>query len=287
MKLFLSHIILICILTQITARAELVGYWKLDGDFTDSSGNGNDGELFGGSSYSDSVPDTLGNGQSVSFDGTVGTYGSINHGEGGIAITTVPSYTVSMWVQADGTIDNADDRIFSEAISTDNNPLFNMGTKDNGADGTVDLYVRNGAATGHQYSNGEAFDGTWHHVAWVDNEGILDLYIDGVFDKQFDHSAIGAFTPDTTTIGGILRGSDCCNFTGNIDDLAIWDEALSEDDIAALASGAMTPGGPSEDDDEDGLPDAWEEKLVDNLEDLNGLGAGPGPGAGTGDFDGD
>jgi hypothetical protein len=124
-------------------------------------------------------------------------------------------------------------------------------------------------------------------VAWVDNDGILDLYIDGVFDKQFDHSVIEAFTPDTTTIGGILRGTDCCNFTGNIDDLAIWDEALSENDIAALASGAMSPGGPSEDDDEDGLPDAWEEKLVDNLEDLNGLGAGPGPGSGTGDFDGD
>jgi len=270
-----------------TTHAESVGYWKFDGDFTDSSGNGNDGELFGGSSYSDSVPDTLGNGQSVAFDGTVGTYGSINHGEGGIAITTVPSYTVSMWVQADGTIDNADDRIFSEAISTDNNPLFNMGTKDNGADGTVDLYVRNGAQTGHLFSNGEAFDDTWHHVAWVDNDGILDLYIDGVFDKQFDHSVIEAFTPDTTTIGGILRGTDCCNFTGNIDDLAIWDEALSENDIAALASGAMSPGGPSEDDDEDGLPDAWEEKLVDNLEDLNGLGAGPGPGSGTGDFDGD
>ena len=103
--------------------------------------------------------------------------------------------------------------------------------------------MRNGAATGHQYSNGEAFDGTWHHVAWVDNDGILDLYIDGVFDKQFDHSVIGAFTPDTTTIGGILRGSDCCNFTGNIDDLAIWDEALSEDDIAALE--AKTPSASS------------------------------------------
>jgi hypothetical protein len=287
MKLFLFHILLIFILTQIPAQAELIGHWKLDGNFNDSSGNDNNGELFGGATYSDSVPDTLGNGQSVAFDGTVGTYGSINHGEGGIAITTVPSYTVSMWVQADGTIDNADDRIFSEAISTDNNPLFNMGTKDNGADGTVDLYVRNGAQTGHLFSNGEAFDDTWHHVAWVDNDGILDLYIDGVFDKQFDHSVIEAFTPDTTTIGGILRGTDCCNFTGNIDDLAIWDEALSENDIAALASGAMSPGGPSEDDDEDGLPDAWEEKLVDNLEDLNGLGAGPGPGSGTGDFDGD
>ena len=44
---------------------------------------------------------------------------------------------------------------------------------------------------------------------------------------------------------------------------------------------------PPSDLDEDGLPDSWEEKLVDNLEDLNGNGAGPGPGAGTGDFDGD
>ena len=293
MKVFYSHFITIFLLVLCsvimvsTAQAELVGYWKLDGDFTDSSGNGNDGTLFGGAIYSRSIPDAVGTGQSVAFDGTAGTYGSINHGEGGIAITTVPSYTVSMWVQADGTIDNADDRIFSEAMSTNNNPLFNMGTKNNGADGTVDLYVRNGAATGHQFSNGEAFDGTWHHVAWVDNDGILDLYIDGVFDKQFDHSLVGAFTPDTTTIGGILRGTDCCNFTGNIDDVAIWDEALSENDIAALASGIMSPGGPSDDEDEDGLPDLWEEKLVDNLEDLNGLGAGPGPGSGTGDFDGD
>mgnify|MGYP001178536519 CR=1 FL=1 len=104
MKVFYSYLGTIFLLVSCpvimvsTTHAELVGYWKFDGDFTDSSGNGNDGELFGGSSYSDSVPDTLGNGQSVAFDGTVGTYGSINHGEGGIAITTVPSYTVSMWV---------------------------------------------------------------------------------------------------------------------------------------------------------------------------------------------
>ena len=124
MKFFLFHTLFIFILTQIPAQAELVGYWKLDGDFTDSSGNGINGELFGGAIYSRSIPDAVGTGQSVAFDGTAGTYGSINHGEGGIAITTVPSYTVSMWVQADGTIDNVDDRIFSEALSNNNNHLY-------------------------------------------------------------------------------------------------------------------------------------------------------------------
>jgi len=43
----------------------------------------------------------------------------------------------------------------------------------------------------------------------------------------------------------------------------------------------------TDDTDRDGLPDYWEEKIVDNLDDLNGNGAGPGPGSGTGDFDGD
>ena len=44
---------------------------------------------------------------------------------------------------------------------------------------------------------------------------------------------------------------------------------------------------PPSDLDQDGLPDSWEERIADNLEDLNGNAAGPGPGSGTGDFDGD
>ena len=41
------------------------------------------------------------------------------------------------------------------------------------------------------------------------------------------------------------------------------------------------------DEDEDNLPDFYENDQRGNLTDLNGLGDGPGPGAGTGDFDGD
>ena len=72
-----------------------------------------------------------------------------------------------------------------------------------------------------------------------------------------------------------------------MDDLAIWQSLLEENEIMALAEGISPIGRGSDDDDEDGLPDFYEEKLVDNLDDLNGNGAGPGPGAGTGDFDGD
>ncbi|NIP97872.1 MAG: LamG domain-containing protein, partial [Akkermansiaceae bacterium] len=147
--------------------------------------------------------------------------------------------------------------------TTDNNPLFNIGTHSGGANGTVDVYIRNGAAFGHVYSPGTAFDGEWRHVLFTGGEdGLLDLYLDGEFDAQFDYSAIAPFDPDTTTIGGILRAGDCCNFTGSIDDVSMWDEELSADDAAALAAGTspLDLRVPPEDADGDGLPNTWEEE---------------------------
>ncbi|MDP7306859.1 MAG: hypothetical protein QF405_04395, partial [Roseibacillus sp.] len=243
----------------LPSQASLVAYYPLDGDFQDASGNGNHGTLVGANTvYSNSVPATIGGGQSVSFPGTGGHYGNIQNAaqSGGLALTTLPSFSVSMWVNGDGTV-NRDDRIFSEGMTTNNNPLFNVGTHNAGANGTVDVYIRNGGAFGHAYSPGTAFDGTWHHVMFTGGEdGLLDLYIDGVFDAQFNYSGIAAFTPDTTTIGGILRGSDCCNFNGNIDDVSFWDEELTADDAATLAAGISPPNlrTPAEDSDGDGLP---------------------------------
>ena len=86
-------------------------------------------------------------------------------------------------------------------------------------------------------------------------------------------------------IGGRNGGGQ--NFVGLIDDLAIWQAVLEEDQIKALTEGLSPSGRNNEDDDNDGLPDYYEENLVDNLDDLNGNGTGPGPGSGTGDFDGD
>ena len=103
-------------------------------------------------------------------------------------------------------------------MTTNNNPLFNLGTKNDGADATLDVFVRNGATFGHEFSNGAVFDDTWRHFAWVDSNKVGTLYIDGVADSTFDYSSVPDFTPDTTTFGGILRGTDCCNFTGKIDE---------------------------------------------------------------------
>lgn len=265
--LLLSAIALICTFSS-NADAGLIGYWSLDGDFDDSSGEGNDGVFFGGTSYEADVPAELGGGMSVAFDGLAGTYGVINSGTG-MAITTLPEFTVAMWVKGDG-LANSDDRVFSEGMTTDANPLFNIGTHNASADGTVDVYIRNGAAAatlGHVHSPGTAFDGTWHHLVFSGGaDKLLDVYIDGVFDTQFDYSNVPDFTPDTTSIGGILRDTDCCNFLGSIDDIAVWDQELLPADIAALADGSVSPGelipAPT-DADMDGMRDTYEQVIID------------------------
>lgn len=220
--------------------ASLVAYYPLDGDFSDSSGNGNDGTMFGGVSYAPDVPSSIGAGQSAVFDGQAGSYGAVNTG---LSLTTRNKFSVSMWVRGDGTL-NSDDRIFSEGSTTNTNPLFNVGTHNNATDGSVDIYIRNGGGGqtfGHAYSNGTAFDNTWHHVALLGGtEDLqLDLYLDGVFDTTFDYSNVPDFgtSLDTTTIGGILRDSDCCNFLGSIDDVSFWEDDLTQEQITLLADG--------------------------------------------------
>lgn len=262
-KLHLSRLPIAASLLILPLNAELVGFWPLDDNFDDVSGKGNNGTFFGGTAYVEDAPTALGGGKSVSFDGLAGTYGAINPGTGGMAITALPVYSVSMWVKGDGTA-NSDDRVFSEGMTTNNNPLFNVGTHNTSADGTVDFYIRNGGGAftyGHAYSLGSAFDNTWHHIAWVDNNGVIDLYIDGALDGQHDYTFVPEFAPDTTTIGGILRATDCCNFLGSIDEVAMWNSALTPAEIASLADGSATPpevGLPPEDADNDGLPDVWE-----------------------------
>ena len=51
-------------------------------------------------------------GWSVAFDGAAGTYGSINHGSGGLAVTKSTAHSGAMWVLGVGTANSDDPRFF-------------------------------------------------------------------------------------------------------------------------------------------------------------------------------
>ena len=241
----------------------LIGYWNFDDNVDDQSGKGNHGTISGGVEYDSDVPAALGAGKSGNFDGIADSHVEITHNEM-MPVTSHTDFTISMWVRGDGASgDNNDDRVFSEGLSTNANPLFNIGTKNDGIDGTVDFYYRNGSSTGHQFSLGEAFDDEWHHILWLDENNVGTLYIDGEEDTTFDYSEHPTFEADITSIGSVLRATDCCNFTGNIDDVSIFSFLLSEEEIQALANGESPlnikiPGSLPGDYNSDGVVDAMD-----------------------------
>jgi len=193
----------------------------------DASGNNNHGDVMGDAQW---IAGKVGG--ALAFDG-VDDIVVLNQNSGLPIYNngTDNAFSVAMWVK--GGPQN-DMRIFSEGSTTSNNPLFNLGTQNAGATGQFDVYIRP-AGMGHTYSMAEPFDDTWHHIAWVDENGDARLYVDGLLDGGDFSYTRAALALDTTTVGGILRGAPSHFFTGEIDEVHIYNRALSQAEVAWLA----------------------------------------------------
>jgi hypothetical protein len=178
-------------------------------------------------------------GHAISFSNADKTLLSRKHGEDDdLPANKHDSFTVSFWSKVQGTGQN-DLRLFSESNTSGNNtPLFNIGTKNNGSDGSIDFYIRgigSGPTVGHIFSTAEPFDGEWHHVTFVQENLERRVYVDGVLDDlAIDPKVEGESNVDATTIGGILRGSASHWVTGVIDEVVIWKRALSAGEVAGI-----------------------------------------------------
>ena len=220
------------------AAEGLVGYWSLDGTLEDSSG-GNDGVFRGGA-----VRYVDGHGGAASgalrFDGA-DDFVEVTQ-TAGLPIYDSPAFSVALWVKGGP---QADKRVFSEGSGSNNLPVFNIGVDVSGATGSVDIFIRDDSGSrllSHTQSNGIAFDDTWHHVTWVDDDGAAELYIDGVADATDFSYEKRSISLDRTSIGAILRAGSSYHFDGDIDEVSVWNRALTPDEVAGLAAGG-TPSG--------------------------------------------
>ncbi len=154
--------------------------------------------------------------------------------------------TVSAWVKA---TDEHDNRVYSESNTGDSDNLFCLGAYHNGYFRT---YIRtaSGSVLCEAVSSGVVFDETWHHFCYTDNNGDAHLYIDGVEDPTDFSYTRSAITFNRSTIGGIYRTGISNNIEGCIDEMHIYNRALS----AAEAAAEMYT---SPDGDEDDLVACW------------------------------
>ncbi|MCC5785074.1 MAG: LamG domain-containing protein [Phycisphaerales bacterium] len=150
------------------------------------------------------------------------------------------AWTVSVWYRYDDTIGDVDTRNF--IFETKPNWAVGLGARTAGGRTDMEWFLQNVA----QNTEGPFIDdGQWHHAALVYDEtdtGTLSYFHNGEFyDVQplnlSTFFADGSSQDAGMNIADFRSGSGGRNWTGFIDDFAIWDTALSPNQIRALYEG--------------------------------------------------
>jgi type II secretory pathway pseudopilin PulG len=222
----------------------IVGCWKLDETSgltaADGSGSGNNGTLANGPTWNPAGGQI---GGALVFDGAddyvnLGTDSSLNFG------SSAP-FTVAAWVK---TTENYG-MIVSFRSSTDGGPVINLSV---GYDGVADnsgkamiLVRQDGGSSYAHVIGGSVNDGLWHHLAAVRGSGsTIELFLDGVSQgTASDTQSGGAITTNLRAIGSERRWvsdsygtPDQRYLAGTIDDVRVYNRALTPTEIAQLAN---------------------------------------------------
>lgn len=121
----------------------------------------------------------------------------------------------------------------------DGNPVLDVVIGNNGAanlPGKASLLVRADNNTGltHFHTSNRYDDGQWHHlVAVIRADKTMNLYLDGASDGGATHSMTVGATMDVPLIGDEQLNGAILNLVGSIDEVAIYDLALSNTQISA------------------------------------------------------
>ncbi|MAG54976.1 MAG: hypothetical protein CMJ83_01665 [Planctomycetes bacterium] len=230
------------------AQSGLAAHWRLDETTgtvaSDSSANANDGTLVG---FPIGVsPWTAGAiGGALTFSGAQHVNCTLNGGLPAYDASGSP-FTITAWVNGPP---QDDDRFYAEGSSTNNMPLYTLGSgrNSNATPDRLQLFVRNdtGATIKNAQSTLPVFDSTWHHVAIVDVGGSVVVYIDGVPDAtNFSYVITGTHNGvDRVALGAVLRAGTCCLYNGLLDDVRVYSTALTANDVVNVINNLpLVPG---------------------------------------------
>jgi hypothetical protein len=237
---------------KLQCEASLVGYWKFDGDATDSSGNGNNGTENGNPYYINGVC-----GQSINLDGVNDSI-SIPDADN-LDPSSTQEITISAWVYLpsyDAPIGNNFWSIVGKTVTSGReNGSYVLNIVNNASPqphtvGTL-LYeiVYDGLHFQWTSSDSAVPLNEWVHVAFThDVLNNSNFYIQGM-PAGSDNSITQKFENTNHDFWIGYSGSYSDYFYGNIDDVRLYNRALSQTGIQAI----MNECQPVEDSDGDGI----------------------------------
>jgi hypothetical protein len=231
----LLAVLIACAILGSSAQADqsLMGEWHMDsvaGSVTpDSSGNGNDLQVVGATQ----VAGRWGN--AFSFNGTTNALESA-------AKYQPTDVTVVAWVK--GTSPGN----YKDIVSQGGDPSCSVASYAlyTGAGGGLEFYIATNTTTAilsAAESPSSLWDGNWHAVAGVYDGDSVALYVDGVevgSPTSATGSAIDYSLPDTSFEVGDFHACLGFAFSGAIDEVRVYNRALSYAEIAELQSSSAT-----------------------------------------------
>jgi RHS repeat-associated protein len=207
-----------------------VGHWRLDGRHTntsapDATGNGRDGTLSGGHSWGTGrVRDAL------RFDGTGGHVRTT----GGPPIRTDQSFTVAAWVRVDGQVPHP-----RTMVSIDGNRASGFYLQWSHTMGWSFLMTHRDEdeAIGDRVTAPFRY-GRWTHLAGVQDAGSREirLYVDGKLHATAPRLGTWAANGALQIGRAKWNGLEVDHFAGLIDDVKVYQRALPQREIGALAT---------------------------------------------------
>ncbi|MEX2187238.1 MAG: LamG-like jellyroll fold domain-containing protein [Pirellulales bacterium] len=212
------------------------GYWNFDDQTADQSGGNNNGTI-AGPTFDADVPQQLGAGMSLRFDGD--DYVTFDD----VLDAGMENLTVAAWFNKQSTA-TTEMNILRKGGTTAGTPA-NTGYWIRFIGGNLEFTVNDGSS--HTALIPEPTTDTWHHVAGVFDRqaGELRLYLDGELVATAAATGIGNLDSNIPlAVGAIHRGSFGATsgyFVGLIDDAALWQAPLTSPQVAALADGRLAP----------------------------------------------
>ncbi len=235
--LFITIAALACTVSSIAQNVPsyiptdgLVGWWPFNGNANDESGNGNNGSVNGATL----TADRLGNANSAyNFDGVddyiSGTSNNLN-------VVSTNKLSITSWINVN---QFAAAPAASKLIThTDASNIGQQYALSIGNDGSIYFLAGNGAFenNGPNISPaGQIQNNAWVHVAVVVSIDSVKLYLNGNMimgkseDDNFPINPIDVFVFSSITNTTFNK-----LFNGSIDDIGIWNRALTPQEIIAL-----------------------------------------------------
>ncbi|MCK4828749.1 LamG domain-containing protein, partial [bacterium] len=206
-----------------------LGHWSFDegyGDTANDSGTGgNNGDLAGSCPGAATCPTWTNSGKfgkALSFDGN-------DYVDAGTNLDINGELTISAWIKPD--VDTGGPHMI---VGNDGTAVGDYALEINRTAGRVSAYWGNQVII---TSDSSINTTDWQHVTLVrkgsTSDWTAEIYIDGILDKTATTSVNTTGTNETTAIG-VAGSSGAYDFEGDIDEVKIYNSALTQDQIKLL-----------------------------------------------------